>query len=247
MNLRDAARALLGKILDLDLARFGATALALIVVGFLGGRCSAYTGPLGRQAELVVDSARVANAASDRTHDAERLERNRIVDSMQVELDSAGARLARAGVTTDHASAGTHAAVREVERLVPVADTAARRALGDLGTALAAQDRAQQAERAQAAVTIAQAAHVIDSLTAGRRADSVEIDSLRLSRDAGLAREAKLARKLRGGWTLGVAVGPGLAFDPSPLRLRVSAIQISVGAVHELHLPCVNPFGCRRG
>jgi hypothetical protein len=216
-----------------DLRRWGLSALAILAVGFLGGRCSAYTGPLGRQAELVVDSVRIARAAAKQAEATAQRSFGVERDVMLSDLATARAaqpirivRTVRATAGLDTGLARLRAAVQDVPRLRALVDTALAQADALRG--------AQALERAGAAQAAASAQTVIrtDSVELGRRAR--QIGELQHQIDLGLDREAALAKKLRGGWTLGVTIGPGASFNGQ--TVRGAPVQVSVGASHEVHI-----------
>lgn len=237
----------LATILQVDLLRWGGVASVILAAGFLAGRCSVYYG--GRaadRAQAAVDSARIAQAAAHRADSvharAFALEHTRLVDGMQAAERAQPALVQRTVGATVGLQAAITAAARAaaaIPELKALIDTVQHRA-----DSLA---RTVASERAGAARSLSRAHDVIhgDSLELERRA--TRIRTLEGDVQAGLTREEKLGKLLRGGWTLGVTIGPGGSLNTAPARLRVAPVQVTVGATHELHLPCLNPFGCRRG
>lgn len=230
-----------------DLLRWGLTATAILVAGFLAGRCSAYTGPVSRLAELGIDSARIHDAAFDRGNREATLRFQFVKDSLQRDIDSSSARLARAGVATSSAGTGTRQALADARASIAnlTADTAEIRRAA-LKAIQAVEDSLTRYDSTVARERLAAQTHADNALRL-IQADSVEIARLngvvadvQGQRDGGVKREERLARQLRA-WRLGVTVGPGASFDG---RFRGAPIQVTVGASKVIQIPCLLPWGC---
>lgn len=231
---------------DADLRRWGLAASAIAIVCLAAGYCARIYGPLSREAQLRLDSARVARAAFDSGTAQATARYQAWADSVERDYAARVARLPAATTTTQRRGAGVQLMVRNILQEVPADQPELRAAVSLLQDSLARYDSAVVVERALAADLLAAAARrktgdSLRILELGR-----QLDTARTQRDQAMEREAGLVKALGGGWHLGVTLGPGaslqLASAQQPAHVAVSPLQVTVGLSRDIKLPRLLPW-----